>query len=159
MESKGNNNICDDASKGDREESEGAVKTKNCDNELNKKTNGDVENGVNIEKHAVRIEETLRKTGNGSIENTNDEEKTKNFKAMTETEKNCTKISSKLEEKIENKARNNKFNEVNAKNSNKTEIVVIQKPKRTKSRKSLKKMPSINSIDVDRNPSINRTDR
>lgn len=43
----------------------------------------------------------------------------------------------------------------------KTEIVIIQRPRRTKSRKSLKKMPSINSVDIDINDGrgIYRTDR
>lgn len=100
-----------------------------------------VGNHENQIKHAVKSDEILSKTG--LVDNQIILEKSiidikKN--GVPETPINCSE-------------------NLNQKKIDKNDIIVIQRPKRTKSRKSLRKMPSINNIDYDVNTNIYRTDR
>lgn len=148
MESKENDHNSKDESKSvGSETSGGAVINENSAKEIVQETE-EVKNGVN----KIPIEDDKK---NGSAFNKNATGEKKSDEINKEIIK--TKNGQNSEEIRNAKLDDLKSNEVKEKN----EVVVIQRPKRTKSRKSLKKMPSINSIDIDinGNPGIYRTDR
>lgn len=180
MERYDNNNRSQDASKGDVcEISDGVVTnepssdkqkagdTKNEESKENIVKNGQipVDNGKVVEK----IENV--KKGNG--ENKTDIPKTPVTEKTPSSDREEIKSDVKTgtaksdavmetpDAKVVNedtKSSDRKSNETSADKSN---VVVIQKPKRTKSRKSLNRMYSVNNIDVDinGNATIQRTDR
>lgn len=81
-----------------------------------------------------------------------------------EIEKNVPKenVASETPSKeVENTEKEVKSNDENLTSPTKNGVVVIQKPKRTKSRRSLNKIPTMNNInfDVNGNATIYRTDR
>lgn len=145
MESKDNNNRSEDASKGIGETGDSAVKNECCD----KKKADDSEHVVEKEKNDEKKKEEPVKNGNVPVDAGNAVEKdNKNVDIVT-----C--------DKKKNAANNSPNNEKQEKIVDKSVEVIVQKPKRTKSRRSLNKMYSTNNIDVaiNDNASIQRTDR
>lgn len=161
MENKGNNNISEGSSKVSSEIGDGVVKNENCDKKVDEKTDADTKNEGN---EAVKTEVKGTKNGPALDKGAKVEEVlSKCLEKKIEIEKNNI-IENQASNTVKNAKTqfgNGKSIEVNENSNDMKEIVFIQKPKRTKSRKSLKKMPSINNIDVDvnGNRSIHRTDR
>lgn len=159
MESKDNNNRSEDASGGVGETSGSAVKNECCD----KQKADESENVVNKGKNDEKQKEEPIKNGNIPCDAGNtlrrDNENVEN-KAYDE-KKIATVSSQNTERKDEAKNENVNKNEKPEKKLEKNEEVNVQKPKRTKSRRSLNKINSVNNIDVsvNGNASIQRTDR
>lgn len=155
MESKDNNNRSEDASKGVGETSDSAVKNECCD----KQKADDAKNGVNKEKNVDKDKVETVKNGKIPVNERSAVQVDKgNVESKICDEKKDITNSLTEERKGESKHGNDKGKEQHEKNVDKNEVA-IQKPKRTKSRKSLNKTYSINNIDVNGNASIQRTDR
>lgn len=176
------NNNTEDVCQAGCETSDGAVKMEESD-----KNNSILENEVKtvILKAKTSVENVETMSTNVISETTNSKDRlVRNGHAPTEKVRREENITRQLrdnqkEEKIVEKANTEEIKEINNVNEmvvkadevksasaserdpGKREIVIIQKPKRSKSRRSLKKLPSINSVDLDINghPAMSRTDR
>lgn len=154
MESKDNNNRSEDASKGVGEIGDSAVQ-KESDKQK-------ADNNENVEKKGENDEKNKEKpikNGNIPVDAGNAVRKdNENVDIVTCDEK---KTGPNTETKDKSKNDNFKKNEKQEKKNDNSEEVIVQKPKRTKSRRSLNKMYSVNNIDVafNDNASMQRSDR
>lgn len=146
MESHDNEVKREDACKGGGEKSSGPL-------EIDKK----IENKENVIS-AVKNDEVGASNGKTQMQETEKINKSTEENKEVEEEEN---EPNKNKNKTVGGSKLRKQNSTVAKDVEKPEIIIVQKPKRTKSRKSLNKMPSINGIDVDinGNTSLQRTDR
>lgn len=180
MERNDNYNRSENASKGDVSEmSGGSVTTESSSVEQKADDTKNEENEDKIAKTGqvtVGIDNVMVRTDNAKIGNggnTIDLPKTPVTEKAYSSEREELKCVVKNgttksldgdktpENQIVNEDNKSSDRNTNETNADKRNVVVIQKPKRTKSRKSLNRMYSVNNVDLDikGNATIQRTDR